>query len=64
MCENPKKWSRNQESIHIGFPLQDKMKPKPFSFFLMIFMQADQKVIQTSANILLNCLLLSISEQF
>ena len=40
------------------------MMPQPFSLFLMIFMQTDLKTKQTSANILLNCQLLSISEQF
>ena len=38
--------------------------PQPFSLFLMIFTQADLKTKQTSANILLNCLLLSILVQF
>ena len=40
------------------------MMLQPFSLFLMIFMQTDLKIKQTSANILLNCLLLSISMQF
>jgi len=58
------KWSRDQKSLHIGFPMQNKIKPQPFSLFLMIFKQVDLKITQTSANILSNCLLLSISERF
>jgi len=64
MCENPKSGPSDQKSLHIGFPLQNKMKLQPFSLFLMIFMQTDLKVKQTGANTLLNCLLLSISEHF
>jgi len=56
------KWPFDQKSLHIGFPLQNKMKLQPFSLFLVIFIQTDLKVKQTSANTLLNCLLFSISE--
>ena len=62
--EISKKWSRDQKSFHIGFPLQNKMMPQCFLLFLMIFMQAELKIIQTNANILLNCLLFSVSVQF
>ena len=40
------------------------MMHQPFSLFLMIFTQAHLKTKQTSANTLLNCLLLSIPVQF
>ena len=43
-CKYPKKWSRDQKSLHIGFPLQNKMMPQPFSLFLMILMQTDLKI--------------------
>ena len=39
------------------------MMPQPFLLFLMIFMQTDLKIMHTSANMLLNYLLLSISMQ-
>jgi len=36
-------------------PVQNKMKPQPFSLFLMVFIQTDLKVKQTSADGLHHC---------
>ena len=50
--------------LYIGFPLQNKRIPQPFFIVPDTFMQADLKIKQRSANILLNCLILAMSVLF